>query len=357
MFSILVLSCSDSQRGRSFGTWSVKTKSSLLIRYPLICLEYQHQTAARLPTLRPTAWLPRAKISTVDFSFTKPGDWNTARVQPVKAKYQKYCPEWEEWHPVTSHEVSDSRQLGLSGAREGGPSTKSMWHGSKEVSGVGRCQQEPTKEPSKERIKTFRHNFTNSHSLQWYMKTCFVKELWKTSKRIEDSRRQVQWDTGRLRERDEPLCCLVGLTVQCIQDIPLSLGKRAREHDSTWPEIFNYKSLPLGRLVSGRPCGERETRRYTQHVEIRMMRHDENTTRNRRSSATSTQILFKWWFLPALPALRIGSDSRVLIDISTCSWGNYTHSPQGSFTWCVSWKAGQIPPPMSHNVTDEIIHR
>ena len=49
---------------------------------------------------------------------------------------------------MTSHEVSDSRQLGLSGAREGGPSTKSMWHGSKEVSGVGRCQQEPTKEPS-----------------------------------------------------------------------------------------------------------------------------------------------------------------------------------------------------------------
>lgn len=40
-------------------------------------------------TLPPTAWLPRAKISTVDFSFTKPWDRNTARVQPVKKDIQK----------------------------------------------------------------------------------------------------------------------------------------------------------------------------------------------------------------------------------------------------------------------------
>lgn len=62
-------------------------------------------------------------------------------------------------------------------------------------------------------------------------------------------------------------------------------------------------------------------------------------------------IVHKWWFLPALPALRIGSNMFQL----SCSHRHlyvllkplhtFLTVGQGAFIWCVSWRsAGQIPP-------------
>ena len=188
------------------GALERRWKQSRVYWFHTRCLEYQHQTdqpGCRQATLRPTAWLPRAKISTVDFSFTKPWDRNTARVQPVKKDIQKKhiqkeSREWSLWS-------LRFRQLGLSGAREGGPPTKSMWHGSKEVSrGVRHSVT----------ISAIRQNFSPK-SLQWRCACERVmkdfEENWGQSKTGTIRYNQIQDRWGR----DEPLCCL-GLTVQCI---------------------------------------------------------------------------------------------------------------------------------------------
>lgn len=189
------------------GALERRWKQSRVYWFHTRCLEYQHQTdqpGCRQATLRPTAWLPRAKISTVDFSFTKPWDRNTARVQPVKKDIQKNISRKSQGSEVC--EVSDSVSWGSQGLVREGLLPSPCGTAAK------RCREVSDIPWQSRQFARISHQSRCNEDV-------LVKELWKTSKRTEDSRRQVQSDTIRYRTvargRDEPLCCL-GLTVQCI---------------------------------------------------------------------------------------------------------------------------------------------
>ena len=200
-----------------------------------------------------------------------------------------------------------------------------------------------------ERCQTFRDNLGNSPEFLTKvvaMKMCLWKSyerLRRELKTVEDRYNQIQSDTGPLRGDEMNLFVAldsrsnVYRTFRCLWAREL---ESMTQHD---PRELKYNLCrsaawfpPKTGLVKNM---KREDPRSTQRFEWEMMRNDENITRltrNQRNSATVKEalkyaqilfILFKWWFLPALPALRIGSNYRVLIgDISTCSWSHYTHS-------------------------------